>query len=91
MRTPLAAVIMVVEMTESYGLVVPLMLVSATAYLIGHRWGLNREQVPTSSQSPVYASADTIVHLLEALRVKDFIHADWKLVSVATSCRLEGK
>jgi CIC family chloride channel protein len=79
MRTPLAAAIMVIEMTESYGLIVPLMLVCATAYVVGSRLGLNQEQVPTSTQSPVH-SADTIVHLLEALRVKDFLDRGWKLV-----------
>ncbi len=79
MRTPLAAAIMVVEMTDSYGLIVPLMLVCTTAYVVGTGWGLNKEQVPTSSQSPVH-SADTIVHLLESLRVKDFLKRDWKLV-----------
>jgi CIC family chloride channel protein len=79
MRTPLAAAVMVIEMTESYGLIVPLMVVCTTAYVVGNRWGLNEEQVPTSSQSPVH-SADTIVHLLEALRVKDFLDRAWKLV-----------
>ncbi len=78
MRSPLPAVIMVVEMTQSYGLVVPLMLVSATAYMIGRRWGLNREQVPTSSQSPVH-SADAIVYQLEMTRVADFLESDRRL------------
>ena len=84
MRTPLAAAVMVLEMTESYGLIVPLMLVCAIAYVVGNRWGLNREQVPTSSQSPVH-SADAIVHLLEGLRVKDFLDRAWKLVVPPTA------
>ena len=79
MRTPLAAAVMVIEMTESYGLIVPLMVVCTTAYVVGNRWGLNTEQVPTSSQSPVH-HADTIVHLLEALHVEDFLDRAWKLV-----------
>ena len=84
MRTPLAAAVMVVEMTESYGLIVPLMVVCTMAYVVTTRWGLNSEQVPTSSQSPVH-SADTVVHLLEALRVKDFLLHDWKLVVPPTA------
>ena len=47
MRTPLAAAVMVLEMTESYGLIVPLMLVCAIAYVVGNRWGLNQEQLPS--------------------------------------------
>jgi CIC family chloride channel protein len=80
MRTPLAAIVMVAEMTASYGLIVPLMLVCATSYVLGRRWGLNRFQVPTAAQSPAH-SADAVVHLLENSRVGDFLDNDprWSL------------
>ena len=76
MRTPLAAIVMVTEMTGSYGLIVPLMLVCVSAYVIGGRWGLNREQLPTMAQSPAHAG-DAIVHMLESWRVSDFIEKHW--------------
>jgi len=76
MRVPLAAVVMVAEMTGGYRLIVPLMLVCASAYVIGRRWGLNREQVPTAAQSPVHA-ADAVIRILEASRVRDFLEPDW--------------
>jgi len=79
MRVPLAAVVMVAEMTGSYRLIVPLMLVCAAAYVIGRRWGLNREQVPTAAQSPVHA-ADAVIRILESSRVRDFLQSNWPYV-----------
>ncbi|MHC5001802.1 MAG: chloride channel protein, partial [Planctomycetota bacterium] len=76
MRIPLAAMVMVTEMTGSYGLIAPLMLVCVTSYVIGKRWGLNAEQVRSVADSPAHA-VDPIVHLLESWRVRDLMQADW--------------
>jgi len=76
MRTPLAAIVMVTEMTGGYGLIVPLMLVCMTSYVVGRRWGLNHEQVRTSAESPAHAG-DAIVHLLESWRVRDLMEPAW--------------
>jgi chloride channel protein, CIC family len=78
MRTPLAAVVIVAEMTGSYGLIAPLMLVCVTSYVIGRRWGLNEEQVPTAADSPVHA-ADPILHLLDSVKVGSIMQTDWPL------------
>ncbi len=77
MRTPVAAMVMVIEMTGSYGLIVPLMLVCMSAYVVGRRIGLNNQQVPTSSQSPAHAG-DAVVHLLESWRVSDLMEPVWQ-------------
>jgi len=79
MRVPLAAIVMVIEMTGSYGLIVPLMVVCISSYVVGRRWGLNPEQVPTAADSPVHA-ADAIVHLLESWRVDDVADRHWPYV-----------
>lgn len=72
MRVPLAAVVMAVEMTGGYGLIVPLMLVCVTSYVVGRRWGLNDQQVPTSAESPAHAG-DLIVHMLEMHTVGELV------------------
>lgn len=72
MRTPLAAIVMVTEMTGSYGLIVPLMVVCMTAYVLGRRYGLNREQLQTAADSPAHA-ADGLIHILESWRVGDLM------------------
>jgi CIC family chloride channel protein len=79
MRTPLAAIVMVSEMTGSYGLIVPLMLVCVSAYVIGRRYGLNPEQVRSPADSPAHA-ADGLIHILESLRVEDLSETDWNIV-----------
>ncbi|MCK4660361.1 MAG: chloride channel protein [Phycisphaerae bacterium] len=76
MRTPLAAIVMVTEMTGSYGLIVPLMVVCVSAYVVGRRWGLNHEQVRGSAESPAHAG-DAIVHMLESWRVEQLVEPDW--------------
>ncbi|MGD2111134.1 MAG: chloride channel protein [Phycisphaerae bacterium] len=76
MRVPLAALVMVTEMTGSYGLIVPLMVVCASSYVVGRRWGLNDEQVQSSPESPAHAG-DVAVHILESGRVKDVMHENW--------------
>ncbi|RJP36020.1 MAG: CBS domain-containing protein [Phycisphaerales bacterium] len=75
MRTPLAAIVMVTEMTDSYGLIVPSMLVCISSYVTGRRFGLNHEQVRTAAESPAHA-ADGVVHTLERLHVADLMDTD---------------
>ncbi len=79
MRAPLAALVMVTEMTGSYGLIVPLMVVCASSYVVGRRWGLNDEQVRSSAESPAHAG-DAVVHMLEVGRVKDAMRQEWSEV-----------
>jgi CIC family chloride channel protein len=76
MRTPLAAIVMVTEMTGSYGLIVPLMLVCVSAYVVGRPWGLNEEQVRSASESPAHVG-DAVIHILESLRVEQVMERRW--------------
>lgn len=84
MRTPLAAIVMVTEMTGSYGLIVPLMVVCMSAYVIGRRHGVNREQLRTSADSPAHA-ADGLIHILESWRVRDLMETGPLSVAPGTS------
>ncbi len=76
MRAPLAAIVMVTEMTGAYGLIVPLMLVCVVSYVAGKRWGLNDAQLGSSVESPAHAG-DALVHALRSWRVRDLMAADW--------------
>jgi len=78
MRVPLAAIVMITEMTGSFGLIAPLMLVCAISYLVGRRFGLNSEQVRTAADSPTHA-ADPVMHLLESWRVSDVMQRIWPM------------
>jgi CIC family chloride channel protein len=79
LRTPLAAIVMVTEMTGSYGLIVPLMLVSMISYLLGRRWGVYAEQVGSPHDSPAHAG-ESMISLLETMRVKDLMDEMWPYV-----------
>jgi CIC family chloride channel protein len=79
LRTPLAAIVMVTEMTGSYGLIVPLMLVSMISYLLGRRWGVYDEQVGSPHDSPAHAG-ESMISLLESIRVKDLMDEIWPYV-----------
>lgn len=72
LRVPLAATVMVMEMTGSYGLIVPLMLTCMTAYLAGRKWGVYDEQVTALEHSPAHVG-EWLVKRLEEMRVGDFV------------------
>ena len=76
MRTPIAAMAMVMEMTDSFGLIVPLMLTTMTAYGVGTRFGLIDAQTRSSADSPAHAG-DALVSLLERHQVADVMDRRW--------------
>ncbi len=79
LRTPLAAIVMVTEMTGSYRLIVPLMLVTMVSYILGRRWGVYAEQIPGPGESPAHAG-ESVISLLELGRVKDLMKTDGPLI-----------
>ena len=80
-KTPLSALIMVSEMTMGYGLLVPLMLATATAYVLTPRkFSLYRSQVIQRTDSPAHAG-EYVNAALEHIRVKDALPKDQKVVT----------
>jgi len=71
-------------MTGSYGLIVPLMLVCVSAYVLGRRWGMSQEQLPTPSESPAHGS-DAIIRLLQAQRVANIMDCNWAMTAAPES------
>ncbi len=69
-KVPLTVMIMVCEMTGSYNLIVPLMLVNVITASFSRRWQLYEEQVPVPADSPAHAG-EVVVDVLERLRVSD--------------------
>ena len=67
-KTPIASLVMVSEITGSYGLVVPLMMTCASAYLLSRSFTMNAEQVPGMSDSPAHRG-DFLVNVLEGIKV----------------------
>jgi len=71
-KTPIAAIVIVCEMTGSYGLLAPLMLVAVLHLLLAQRWTIYETQVNGLVDSPAHAG-DFVIDVLEDLRVSDVL------------------
>lgn len=80
LRTPLAAIVMITEMTGSYGLIVPLMLVTTLAYVLGRRWGVYPEQLAGPNESPAHAGRP-LVTMLEDWDACQLMDSKWPYVA----------
>jgi CIC family chloride channel protein len=70
-KVPLTALLMVCEMSHSYDLLVPLMLVSIlTVAILSSRWTLYEEQVTSMIDSPAHLG-DFVIDVLARIHVRD--------------------
>jgi CIC family chloride channel protein len=77
---------MVSEMTWSYGLLPPLMLVSVIAILFNRHSSIYEKQVRNKFASPAH-EGDVTVNVLSDLKVSDVFSADQSFVAVQASTR----
>jgi len=88
-RVPLTAMLMVCEMSGSYGLLLPLMLVCiVNVALLSSRWSLYEEQVPTMLDSPAH-QGDFVVDVLEQIFVREVMDLQRKIDLVPQEMPLE--
>jgi CIC family chloride channel protein len=71
-NTPISTIIFVSEMTNSYHLLLPSLLVCLVAYLGSQRWTIYQRQVKRKIESPAHAG-EFFVDVLQTIRVKDLI------------------
>jgi chloride channel protein, CIC family len=71
-NTPISTMIFVSEMTDSYHLLLPSLLVCSVSYLASQRWTIYQRQVKSKVQSPAHAG-EFFVDILEAIHVKDLM------------------
>ncbi len=69
-NTPISTIIFVSEMTNSYHLLLPSLLVCALAYLLSKRWTIYHCQVKSKIDSPAHAG-EFFVDILQAIHVRD--------------------
>lgn len=86
-NVPISSLIMVCEMTGSYGLLVPLMLSSCTVYLFTRKWNLYEKQVSSRIDSPAHLG-DFVVDILAGLKVQDALTNKRKTVLIPQNMRL---
>ncbi len=71
-KTPIASLVMISEITGSYGLAVPLMMTCASAYLLSTSFTMNAEQVHGIADSPAHRG-DFLVNVLEDIKVSEVL------------------
>jgi len=69
-KVPIAAILMISEMTGTYTLLVPLMLTSAVAYTLSGGWTIYEKQEKTRKESAAHRREFT-VDILEGIKVAD--------------------
>ncbi len=69
-NTPISTIIFISEMTNSYHLLLPSLLVCSVAYMISRRYTIYIKQVQNKIDSPAHAG-DFFVDVLESIRVRD--------------------
>ncbi len=80
-NTPISTIIFVSEMTNSYHLLLPSLLVCSVAYLASQRWTIYERQVKRKIESPAHAG-EFFVDILQAIRVKDLTHLIKKVTMI---------
>ena len=71
-NTPISTIIFVSEMTDSYQLLLPSLLVCSVAYLAAQRWTIYEKQPKNRVASPAHAG-EFFVDILQAIHVRDLV------------------
>ncbi len=72
-NTPISTIIFVSEMTNSYQLLLPSLLVCSVSYLASRRWTIYKRQVKSKVDSPAH-SGDFFIDILQTIRVNDLLN-----------------
>ena len=86
-KTPIAAIIIVCEMTGSYGLLLPLMLVSVIHLMLARGWSIYETQVNGPADSPAHYG-DFVVDVLEKMKVGEVIDYTHEVAMVSQNSTL---
>ena len=81
-KVPIASLIMVAEMSGSYNLLVPLMLVCSVCFLLMRGVSIYEAQVPNRIDSPAHIG-ELQMDVLEKLTVRQVMDADLELITMA--------
>ncbi len=81
-KTPLTAIILVLEITGSYNLLPATMIASVVAYMVTGEYTLYTKQVPTRVESPAHRS-EMLIDLLEEVKVEEAMVPAEKVITVS--------
>ncbi len=87
-KVPIASLIMVAEMSGSYSLLVPMMLVVSVSFLLTRGVSIYEAQVPGRIDSPAHLG-EFQIDVLERLRVRDVVDPRETIVTVPCGASFE--
>lgn len=82
-KVPIAATIMITEMSGSYELLVPLIFASSISFIGSQSWSLYKEQINTKLDSPSYRG-EFLTESMEAVRVRSVFKAQRDIPVLST-------
>ncbi|MCD4744351.1 MAG: chloride channel protein [Desulfobacteraceae bacterium] len=71
-NTPISTIIFVSEMTNSYHLLLPSLLVCSICYLVSQKWTIYQKQVKNKAASPAHAG-EIMMDILQTMQIKDLM------------------
>ncbi len=87
-KVPIASLIMVAEMSGSYNLLVPLMLVCSVVFLLMRGVSIYEAQVPTRIDSPAHIG-ELQMDVLEKLTVREVVDQEQELITFSPGTPFE--
>jgi chloride channel protein, CIC family len=88
-RAPMTSVLIIVEMTGGYSLILPLMLANMTAYVLARSWRPVPIYEALLAQDGIHLEAHDKPHDLGTLRLRQFVHRDQPFRSVREGAHAE--
>ncbi len=87
-NVPIASLILVAEMSGSYRLLVPMMLVGSVSFLLTRGVSIYEQQVPGRVDSPAHLG-EFEVDILERMQVRDVLNPEQEILNVSPSTPFE--
>lgn len=87
-NAPMGAILMVCEMTGSYGLLAPLMLVSVVAILFTRRSSIYEKQVKSKFHSPAH-TGDMTVNVMQGIRVGQIFRPEAVVTALSSTMKFK--
>lgn len=72
-NTPISTIIFVSEMTNSYHLLLPSLLVCSLCFLVSKKWTIYKKQVKNKVDSPAHMG-EFFIDILQSINVNDLMH-----------------
>ncbi|MFH1134812.1 MAG: chloride channel protein [Pseudomonadota bacterium] len=87
-NAPMGAMLMVCEMTNSYGLLAPLMIVSVIAIILSPNWSIYEKQVKNKFFSPAHVG-DMTVNVMQDIKVGQIFKPGTAVNSLSSAMRFK--